>query len=97
MPSAVKGAASPWFTSAGSDLLVVKELKVSFKLQLADQGQTGGTFSRSKTSVDPKRVPAVNFPYQGLLVQIYIQCYGSCSQPQPWCSIFPPTEVKGKC
>ncbi len=24
MPSAVKGAASPWFTGAGSDLLVVK-------------------------------------------------------------------------
>jgi len=24
MPSAVRGAASPWFTGAGSDLLVVK-------------------------------------------------------------------------
>jgi hypothetical protein len=24
MPAAVRGAASPWFTSAGSDLLVVK-------------------------------------------------------------------------
>jgi hypothetical protein len=24
MPSGVKGAASPWFTGAGSDLLVVK-------------------------------------------------------------------------
>ena len=41
MPSAVRGAASPWFTGAGSDLLVTtSELKVPFKLQLTDHGQT---------------------------------------------------------
>jgi hypothetical protein len=37
----------------------------------------GHEFSRSKTRVDPTIVPAVNFPYQGLLVQTYIQCHGS--------------------
>ena len=41
MPSAVRGAASPWFTGAGSDLLVTTcELKVPFELQLTDHGQT---------------------------------------------------------
>ena len=41
MPSGVRGAASPWFTGAGSDLLVTTcELKVPFKLQLTDHGQT---------------------------------------------------------
>jgi hypothetical protein len=44
MPSAVRGAASPWFTGAGSDLLVTTcELKVPFKLQLTDHGQTTNT------------------------------------------------------
>jgi hypothetical protein len=40
---------------------------------------TGGQgFSWSITRVDTKRVPAVNFSYQGLLVQTYIRCHGSC-------------------
>ncbi len=47
---------------------------------LVDMGKSfgGDGFSRSKTRVNPKLVPVVNFPYQGLLVQTYIQCHGSC-------------------
>jgi hypothetical protein len=45
MPSTVKGAASPWFPGAGSDLLGVKVSLKIFRLQLADQGQTRGTIS----------------------------------------------------
>ncbi len=40
MPSAVRGAASPWFTGAGSDLMVVKVSVKYLMLQLADHGQT---------------------------------------------------------
>ena len=52
MPSAVRGAASPWFTGAGSDLLVTTcELKVTFKLQLTDHGQTT---NRNVLVLDPE-------------------------------------------
>ncbi len=43
----------------------------------------GQGFSRSITRVDTKRVPAVNFSYQGLLVQTYIRCHGSSDWAPP--------------
>jgi hypothetical protein len=42
----------------------------------------GQGFSRSITRVDTKRVPAVNFSYQGVLVQTYIRCHGSSSNQE---------------
>jgi hypothetical protein len=41
MLSATMGAASPWFTGAGSDLLVVKgELRISFKLHKLQESRS---------------------------------------------------------
>ena len=49
MPAAVRGAASPWFTGAGSDLLVVK---VSVKyLYATTSGQTTNFLETSRFSL----------------------------------------------
>jgi hypothetical protein len=49
MPSTMMGVASPWFTGAGSDLLVVKwELRISFKLH-----KLQGSGSRTDEQVLP--------------------------------------------
>jgi hypothetical protein len=66
----------------GSQVAMVWPLPVPGDLQSpsrVDMGKSfnGHGFSRSKTRVDPTRVPTANFPYQGLLVQTYIQCHGS--------------------
>jgi hypothetical protein len=47
----------------------------------------GHGFSWSNTRVDPTRWVAVNFPYQGLLVQTYIRCHGSFNPLGAGCAL----------
>ncbi len=63
MPSAVRGAASPWFTGAGSDLLVVK---VSIKYLYATTQRitdrlTGIVITKNTVATNHKRPCQISY------------------------------------
>ncbi len=51
-----------------------REIPTGVQVEKSSGGQA---FSGPSTMVDPERTLAVNFSYQGCLVQTYIRCHGS--------------------
>jgi hypothetical protein len=59
-----------------------REIRTRVQVEKSSGSQA---FSGPSTMVDLERTLAVNFSYQGCLVQIYIRCHGSCSDPDVSC------------
>ncbi len=65
---------------AGKRIFAPWTRKTHTRVWYLEKNSGGQGFSWSITRVDTKRVPAVSFSYQGLLVQTYIRCHGSSGE-----------------